>query len=179
MATHCQSMWRQRGAVRRWSCIVHSRRLRVLRRSEVCEADRAAGMCFGVFISHVLPFSLEQVSLQFCNRPGNLVPALKKNTVSTFEHSYCSAKMALFWALVGKSSSISKYYSHKLWKFALLLTTALILSVKNGYSINWYLRSKCHVQFEVNTDHDCRSRWHFGAGLCCCAKRACTLLSIY
>ena len=38
--------------------------------------------------------------------------------------------MALFWALVGKSSTISKYYCHKLWKFALLLTTALILSVK-------------------------------------------------
>ena len=75
--------------------------------------------------------------------------------------------MALFWALVGKSSTISKYYCHKLWKFALLLTTALILSVKNCYSINWSLRSKYHVQFEVNTDHDCRSRWHFGAGLCC------------
>ena len=88
--------------------------------------------------------------------------------------------MALFWALVGKSSTILKYYCHKLWKFALLLTTALILSVKNGYSINWYLRSKYHVQFEVNTHHD-RSRWHFGAGprLCYCAKRAWTLLSIY
>ena len=34
-------------------------------------------------------------------------------------------------------------------------------------------------QFEVNTDHDCKSRRHFGAGLAYCAKRACTLLSIY
>ena len=52
---------------------------------------------------------------------------------------YYLAKMALFWALLGKSSTISKHYRHKLWKFALFLTTALILSVKNGYSINWYI----------------------------------------
>ena len=34
---------------------------------------------------------------------------------------------------------------------------------------------KHHVQFEVNSDHDCKSWWHFGAGLANCAKRACTL----
>ena len=44
--------------------------------------------------------------------------------------------------------------------------------------INWYLLSK-YVKFEVNTDHDCKWRWHFGAGLANCAKRSCTLLSIY
>ena len=82
------------------------------------------------------------------NRPDNLVPALKKKALFLLLSTlYCLANMALFWALVGKSSTISKHYCHKLWKFALLLTTTLILSVKNGYWINWYLRSKYHVHF--------------------------------
>ena len=42
-----------------------------------------------------------------------------------------------------------------------------------------YLCSKYYVKFDVNTHHDCKSRWHFGAGLPNCAKRACTILSIY
>ena len=42
-----------------------------------------------------------------------------------------------------------------------------------------YLCSKYHVKFEVNTDHDYKSRWHFGARLANSAKRACTLLLIY
>ena len=34
---------------------------------------------------------------------------------------------------------------------------------------------KHYVQFEVNTDHDWKSWWHFDAGLANCAKKACAL----
>ena len=65
----------------------------------------------------------------------NLVPALKKSTTSTFEHSLVLGKVALFRALIWKPSTISKHYRHWLWKFAHLLTTALSLSVENGCGI--------------------------------------------
>ena len=85
--------------------------------------------------------------------------------------------LALWWcrhlsrALIGKTRTISKHNQHSLGRLAAL---TLSLSVENDYFklINWYLRSKYHVRFEVYTDHDCKSRWHFGAGLANCAKRA-------
>ena len=60
-------------------------------------------------------------------------------------------KRALFWNIIGTNSENSQFW------------------VKN-----WYLRSKCHVRIEVNTDNACKSRWHFGrsTGLANCAKKS-------
>ena len=58
-------------------------------------------------------------------------------------------KRALFRNIIGTNSEISQFW------------------VKN-----WYLRSKCRVRIEVNTDNASKSRWHFGrsTGLAKCAK---------
>ena len=60
-------------------------------------------------------------------------------------------KRALFRNIIGPNSENSKFW------------------VKN-----WYLRSKCNVRIEVNTDNACKSRWHFGrsTGLAKCAKKS-------
>ena len=67
---------------------------------------------------------------------------------------------------------------------------ALTLKIRTSFNYcskfecwNWYLRSKYLLKFEVNrfnTDHDCKSWWHFGALRACQlrAERACTILSI-
>ena len=95
------------------------------------------------------------------------------------------SKIALFQQPFGKTITTSKHYRHSLWKYALLLTAALILSVENGCLISWCLRSKFHVRIEVNTAHDCKSRWHFGrstavqGSLSARKEHACLLLSIY
>ena len=71
----------------------------------------------------------------FCTWPDNLVPGLKKSTISTFEHSLVLSKNRTISSTSWENQHISKHFQHKLWKFAHLLTTALSLSAENGYGV--------------------------------------------
>ena len=101
-------------------------------------------------------------------------------SISTFEH----------YLVLRKNGTISSTNWENQHYFESIFETLSALTLKIHPSFNhcskfecWkrlrYLCSKYHVKFEVNTDHDCKSRWHFGTGLANCAKRAWTLLSIY
>ena len=124
--------------------------------------------------SQRLDFCGSHRSLPLVRRPDNLVPAQRKSTMSTFEHSLVLSKNGTIsstnWENQYYFETLSAvFFRHWLWNFTHLLTTALSLSVENSSGI--CVRS--------NTDHDCKYQWHFGAGLADCAKRPCTLLSIY
>ena len=76
--------------------------------------------------------------------------------------SHLLGKPALFRNIIGANSENQHRSNFECWKRLL----------------NGYLHSKYHVRIKVNTDHDCKSQWHFGAGLANYAKRECVLLSI-
>ena len=108
-------------------------------------------------------------------RPDNLVPALKKSTISTFEHSLVLSE--------NRTISSTNWENQHYFETLSALTLKIRTSFNHCSKFECWKRlrnlcSKCHVKFEDNSDNDCKSRWHFGAGLANCAKRACMLLSI-
>ena len=111
-------------------------------------------------------------------------PGTKKSTpLSTFEHSLVPSK--------------NRTISSTNWENQHYFETSSAPTLKMRTFFNHCSNFECwkrlpwslfevslprQVRLEVNTDHDCKSRWHFGAGLAICAailKRACTLLSIH
>ena len=97
-----------------------------------------------------------------------------------FEHKL--GKPALFWNIIGTNSENSHFFycsNFECWKR--LLKFNLLVSAFEATT--WRSNRSQHVHhaliFFFCTDHECKSRCHFDAGLANCAKRACMLLSIY
>ena len=100
----------------------------------------------------------------------------KKSTISTFEHSLVLSK----YRTISSTNWKNQHYFETLSALTLKICTSFNhCSEFERWKLSRYLCSKYHVKFEVNSDYECKSRWHFGAGLANCAKRASTLLSIY
>ena len=73
--------------------------------------------------------------LSITTRPDNLVPALKKSTISTFEHSLVLSKNGTISRTNWENQHYFETSSALTLKIRTFLTTVLSLSVENGYSI--------------------------------------------